>query len=254
MFGAKSAAKDFATGFKGYWRGVQWLSKHPAMIWLLMVPWFLGAGAFVVGIWAFWTMGDGWVTSILMGWFSSWNQQWGWEFLYILIKALVWFSVLVMCLLSAAVVVGVIASPIYEMISVRIEQELLGDQHYKIPWNRMLNVFGGEVLKALVVMIVPLILILIPGVNIFAGLVAAFLFGWDFYDYPLARRGWSFSERWRFVRSEFWTILGFGIWLIIPGVQIVLVPMAVAGGTILNIEALKRRGYTAAQINQGGLL
>jgi uncharacterized protein involved in cysteine biosynthesis len=85
-------------------------------------------------------------------------------------------------------------------------------------------------------------MLLIPGVNLFAGLIAAFLIGWDFYDFPLARRGWSFKERFNFVTKEFWTVLGFGLWLAIPFVHILLVPLAAAGGTILNLEALARRG------------
>lgn len=249
----KHAARDFATGLEGYWRGVKWLLARPSMLLALTIPWILAIAAFGAGMWAFWTMGSGWLTTVMMGWFASWNDHWAWELAYVLVKGLMWFSVLLMCLVTSAVVLGLAASPVYEFISLRIERDLLGEQHFKVSWRRIPRLLMGEVIKAAVVTLVPLCLLLIPGVNLFAGLCAAFLLGWDFYDYPLARRGWSLSERWRFVRSEFWTVLGFGIWLSIPVVQIVLVPMAVAGGTILNIEALKRRGHVTASLNQGGI-
>lgn len=244
----KDAATDFATGLQGFWRGVRWLFERPSMLMLLTIPWLFALAAFGIGIWAFWTMGDVWVTTLLMNWFSAWQDQWGWEAVYIILKGLIWFSVLLLCLIGSAVVVGVVASPVYEFISMRIEREILGEQQHKIPLGRLMRVLFGEFLKALLVLTLPILLLLIPGVNLFAGFVAAFLLGWDFYDYPLARRGWNFSERWHFVRSEFWTVLGFGVWLAIPGVQILLVPMAVAGGTILNIEALKRRGLATSQV------
>ncbi|MCX6125331.1 MAG: EI24 domain-containing protein [Proteobacteria bacterium] len=248
------AASEFATGARGFWRGVQWLVGHPSMLLLLVVPWLFGLFAFAGGIYVAWTLGDSWVSSVLLSWFASWQDEWGLSVLYIVIKGLVWFSILLLSLVGAVVIAGVVASPVYEVISVRIERELLGEQYYRIPWARMPGLLFGEACKAMLVLSVPLMMLLIPGVNLVAGVAAAFLLGWDFYDYPLARRGWSLRDRWNFVRSEFWTVLGFGIWLAIPVVQMVLVPMAVAGGTILNVEALKRRGFATAQIKQGGSL
>jgi len=210
------------------------------------VPWICAILAFFGGIWLFSTKGNAVVTKALLSWFSSWQEEVWWQLLYIGVHALIWLSVLLVCLVGAAVVVGIVASPIYELISVRIERDMLGKENYHVPFGRVLRVLAGEFLKALVVMGVPVVLLLIPGVNLLTGIVAAFLLGWDFYDYPLARRGWNFRERWQFVRSEFWTVLGFGLWLAIPLAQVFLMPMAVAGGTILNIEALKRRGLTTA--------
>lgn len=240
-------ARDFATGVEGYVRGVRWLMKRPAMLLLLLVPLVLAILAFAGGMWAFWTMGNEWMSKLLMVWFATWNDHWAWELAYVVVKALIWFSVLLVCLIGSIAIVGIFSAPVYEVISSKIESDLLGATKHVVPWSNIPRLMMGEVVKAMIVTVVPIAMILIPGVNLFAGLVAAFLLGWDFYDYPLARRGWSFSERWRFVRSEFWTVLGFGIWLVIPVVQILIVPMAVAGGTILNIEALQRRGLAAAK-------
>lgn len=240
-------AKDFATGVEGYLRGVRWLIARPSMLLLLLVPILLAILAFAGGMWLFWSLGNGWLTKLLMTWFSQWNDQWAWAILYTVVRALMWFSILLVCLVTSLVVLGIVSSPVYEVISARIERELLGESRVSVPWSQIPKLMMGEVAKAMIVTLVPIGLMIVPGVNLFAGLVAAFLLGWDFYDYPLARRGWSIGKRWQFVRGEFWTVLGFGIWLVIPIVQILFVPMAVAGGTILNIEALERRGLVTAK-------
>ena len=240
-------AREFATGVEGYWRGVRWLISKPTMLLLLLVPFTLAILAFAGGIWLFWSMGNAWLTKLLMAWFVNWNDHWAWALAYTVVKALMWFSILLVCLVTSIVVAGVVSSPVYELISAKIERELLGEANHSVPLAQMPRLILGEIMKAVIVTIVPIGLMIIPGVNLFAGFIAAFLLGWDFYDYPLARRGWSLSKRWRFVRSEFWTVLGFGIWLVIPIAQILFVPMAVAGGTILNIEALQRRGLVAVK-------
>ena len=240
-------AKDFATGVEGYWRGVRWLISKPAMLLLLLVPLAFAILAFAGGMWLFWEMGNAWLTKLLMAWFSNWSDHWAWGLAYTVVKALMWFSILLVCLVSALGVLGIVSAPVYELISAKIERELLGKSRHAVPLSQMPRLMMGEVVKALIITLIPIGLMLVPGVNLFAGLIAAFLLGWDFYDYPLARRGWSFSKRWRFVLSEFWTVVGFGIWLIIPVVQILFVPMAVAGGTILNIEALQLRGLVTTK-------
>ncbi|MBP6219299.1 MAG: hypothetical protein KA436_11990 [Oligoflexales bacterium] len=39
-----------------------------------------------------------------------------------------------------------------------------------------------------------------------------------------------------FVLGDIWSITGFGLWLLIPGGQMVFMPLAVVGGTLLVIE------------------
>jgi uncharacterized protein involved in cysteine biosynthesis len=157
-------------------------------------------------------------------------------------------SLFLLCIISAIAVMAAIASPVNEYISIRVERDLLGSEAEPLAWSKMPKVLAGEFLKAFIVIAVPAVLLFIPGVNLLAGLVAAFLIGWDFYDYPLARRGWGFKQRTKFVLGEFWTILGFGIWLAIPIVHVFLVPLAVAGGTILNIEALAKKNLVTMRL------
>jgi uncharacterized protein involved in cysteine biosynthesis len=235
--------KSLSTGLAGYLRGARWMMARPRLLVLSLVPLLTGAIGFVVGVSLFFTYGHDWLTELLVQWFSGWEDGWVRQVAYGVAKVLMMVSLFMSFVLSAVVLTAIVAAPVHDYISLQVERELLGGEPFgDMNWSRWLQVMLGEVLKAIVVVMVPLIMFFIPGVNLFAGLVAAFLMGWDFYDFPLARRGWTFKQRFSFVVNEFWTVLGFGFWLAIPFVHVLLVPLAAAGGTILNLEALARRG------------
>ena len=98
-----------------------------------------------------------------------------------------------------------------------------------------------EIKKLVFILLISLFLMILPGINMISPFVTAFLLGWDFFDYPLARRGLSFKERKSLAFKSKWRILGLGLWLLIPFVQIMLLPMAVSGGTMLGLEALQKK-------------
>jgi uncharacterized protein involved in cysteine biosynthesis len=215
---------------------------HPMILLLSVLPFIAGLVGFVLGMGTFVRYSDAWITHLLIGLFAGWSEGTLWFVVYWIAKSLLFISILIFCVVSSIAVMAVVASPINEYISVRVERDLVEEGHEPVAWRRLPKVLAGEFLKAFFVIFLPLVLMFIPIVNMFAGFLSAFLIGWDFYDYPLARRGWGFKERFKFVFREFWTILGFGFWLMIPLVHLFLVPLAVAGGTILNVEALARRG------------
>jgi uncharacterized protein involved in cysteine biosynthesis len=220
--------------------------RHPVMLSLSVIPFLFGLIGFVAAVSMLMSSGSAWIdsrlTSMMMMWFSGWSDQWYWMVFYWIVKALMFASVLMLGAVIAIATTMALASPVNEYISVRVERDLLEGASGEVSWRDMPRVLFGELAKALVVILIPTLLLLIPGINIFAGVVAAFLLGWDFYDYPLARRGWGFGRRVAFVTGEFWTVLGFGLWLAIPVLHLFLLPLAVAGGTILNIEAMARKG------------
>lgn len=230
-------------GLAGYLRGVRWMIGHPGLLMLSMLPFFMGIVGFAAGVTLFVQYGNSWLTSMLMSWFAGWQNDGLWLAFYWIVKSLMLASLFLLCVLGSLVLVASVASPVNEYISVQVEREILGQSgDASFSWRQWPRVIFGEFLKALAVITLPLLMLLIPGLNLLAGFAAAFLIGWDFYDFPLARRGWSFQQRLSFVTKEFWTVLGFGLWLAIPFVHVFLVPLAVAGGTILNLEALAKRG------------
>ena len=230
-----------ARGFRSWLRGIAWLRRHPGWFAALMVPMLMGVVAFVSGLAAFVAWSDtifAWVlfarpeTVLLLA-------------VWYLAKAFVALAMLVMSALLALTVVSVVAAPLYEMVSEAVEREYTGQAVVGTGFLGSIRLIGEEIKKAIFILIVPTLFLFIPGVNVLATLVAALLIGWDFCDYPMARRGWSFRRRLRFVLRDGWAVLGFGLWLVIPFVQIFLMPLSVPGGTLLILEALEREGELA---------
>jgi CysZ protein len=69
---------------------------------------------------------------------------------------------------------------------------------------------------------------------------AALFFAYDAFNEPLHRRGMSFGAKWAFIRAHLAESLGFGtavaLVMMIPLVSVVVVPVAVIGGTLLFLE------------------
>jgi CysZ protein len=66
------------------------------------------------------------------------------------------------------------------------------------------------------------------------------MFAYEYLGYPMDRRGLSFHDKRRFLRTRLKSTLGFGVGNLvvasIPLVNILLIPAAVAGGTLLFLD------------------
>lgn len=227
---------DTWRGLLAFPAGWRWLLAHKKYLALLLVPMFLGVGA-AVGALSFFIANSvqifGWILPVA-------PDVWYWMALYGAAKALLWLALLLVCLIVALLIVSVVSAPIYEVVSVAIERDVTGRAVQELSISASLRLIGEELKKAFFIISLTILLLFIPGLNVISTLIAAFLIGWDFYDYPLARRGWKFRQRLGFVVKDFWAVLGLGLWLVIPIVHIVLMPLAVAGGTLLNLRALEK--------------
>ena len=243
-----SPVDDTVRGLKTYLAGVRWLKANPRYLLMLLVPAILGV--------VFLSFGVGWFAANderILSWvlFTKPEDSWLMLIVYYLCKVLLYLATIIFVFVASFLFMNVIASPIYEWISIAIEREMTGADIPNQSLKESLYVMLVELKKVALIIGISLVLLLIPGLNLLSTLVAAFLIGWDFFDYPLARRGWSLRRRLSFVSKEFFAVFGFGLWLVIPIVQIVLVPLAVAGGTMLNLEALKRRELLTRQSSRG---
>ncbi len=164
---------------------------------------------------------------------------WAWTLIYYFCKGLLYFAALVMSLLFSLLLTNIIAAPIYEVVSSAVERDVYGSVE-EISFWRSLALIPEELKKVLLIVICSLGLFLIPGLNVLSIFATAFLVAWDLYDYPMARRGWALRTRLAYVFKDFWRVLGFGLWLIIPLTQFVFVPLAVVGGTLMNLDRIRR--------------
>ena len=223
-------------GFQTYLRGVAWLRAHPRYMALLVFPWMIGIAAFMGGM-ALFIHYDQSLLGLVS--FGHPDGPWWHMTLHYLLEVVLYLTMALATLLVSLLLMSIVAAPIYEVVSEAVEHDLMGRKSPSLGlWGNLRSILV-ELKKVAVISLLSLLLLLVPGLNLLAALGAAFLLGWDFFDYPLARRGLSLSARFRLVLSNFWVVLGFGVWLVIPGLQVLTVPMAVAGGTILGLEALR---------------
>lgn len=188
---------------------------------------------------------------------ESWNDLSGW--VGGLLSALRWLieliAAILMTLLGLVAVLllsSVVAAPFNDALSEAVEHILTGQPAPPFSFSRMLadvvRTVRLEIGKALLYLLVvgPMFLasFFIPVVGQLMSLVGfaltAVYMGIDYVDWPAARRDWSVGDRIAFTRRQLPAVAGFGtgVWVIlfIPLVNLLFMPAAVAGGTMLFVE------------------
>ncbi len=234
--GTNPVARAFY-GFRTYLRGIQWLWGHKRYLALSFIPTLIGL-AMLGASWGYFFSHLDQMISLFI--FDK-PTEWYWLIGYGLLYAFTFLMILGISLLGSLLLINVVASPLYEIVSCAVEKDLLGRVESISFWHT-LKLMGEELKKIGCILGLALISLLVtswvPGLNILALLFTAFLVGWEFYDYPLARRGWRFRDRLSFVMKDVWSVTAFGLWMLIPFMQFFLVPLASAGATILALEGL----------------
>jgi len=97
----------------------------------------------------------------------------------------------------------------------------------------------------LALLLAALFLLLIPGVGsllftVMGTLLSAFMFAWEYLGYPLDRRRLTWNQKMTFFRSRLKPALGFGLGNVVvasvPVVNLLFIPAAVIGGTLLFLD------------------
>jgi uncharacterized protein involved in cysteine biosynthesis len=133
--------------------------------------------------------------------------------------------------------INILFVPVYEWVSCAVESSKTGKDVPDIGIWRSILLVTEEIKKAAFMLALSLLSIFF--FQVLGFVVAAALVGWDLLDYPLARRGSSFSERLRFLWSNIGVAFGLGVWVMIPFAAIFIYPLAIAGGSLVSIERLK---------------
>ncbi len=230
------APKEFVLGVSAYLKGIYWLKSHPKASVFLTIPMILSVFVIFMGFGFLWKYQDVFFSMILF----EQPTEWLWLGVYYLLKGILYLSFLILGLVFYVLLVNIFAAPCYEWVSMKVEESYTGEKSSELSLKESFLLIFEECKKFLFILILSACIFMIPYVNILSPFVSAFLLGWDFYDYPLARRGWSFSQRLKFVKEHFVGICGFGFWMLIPGLQLLSMPLAVPGGTLLALGHLKK--------------
>lgn len=143
----------------------------------------------------------------------------------------------ILSLLVCVILVNILFVPVYEWVSCAVESSKTGEEVPDIGIWRSILLITEEIKKAAFMLSVSLLSIFF--LQALGFVVAACLVGWDLIDYPLARRGMSFTDRLKFLCSNIGVAFGLGVWMMIPFAAIILYPLAIAGGSLASIERME---------------
>lgn len=178
-----------------------------------------------------------WLTSLLPGWL---------EFLNLILVPLLYLLGVLVCAWLFGFLAVLIASPFLGDLSIAVEQRQFAGGPEQPPgfWTGLAGAFGRELRKLgyhLPRLLLVFVITLIPVVNLAAPVVWLIFGAWtlaiQFCDYPAENRGRPFVETVALLKQNRGAALGYGacatLALAIPFVNFLLIPVAVAGGTIL---------------------
>ena len=224
--------REFLLGFSVFIDGLRWLRQNPSCLLLLFFPIVLSFSivAFALGIF-FSNYFESFVATLIF--FTP--DTWWTTALFYLIKFILSVAVVILAFLVQVLLVNILSSPIYEYVSLQVEKSISDKQPEDFTFWQSLKLMKEEIKKSFFILFCSVIVLFIPGVNVLSPVLTCFFLAWEFYDFTLARRAWLFNQRLPQALKHFWSLLGLGIWMLLPLVQIVTMPLAVVGGTMLAI-------------------
>ena len=191
---------------------------------------------------------------VLLNWLLPENN---WlDFLRWLLWPLFALTLLLIIFYTFTVVANLIASPFNDVLAEKVEQLLGGTlpENSSSDWKRVVKGIApalmGEVRKIayFLLRVLPLlILFVIPGINIAAPFLWLLFSVWfltlEYTDYPMGNHGIAFKQQLVRLKEQRLAALGFGsaltLMMMVPLLNFVAMPAAVAGATIFWHERLR---------------
>lgn len=234
------------SGMNYFLRGLSLMMKPGVKRWA-MIPLVINILIFSVGIYVGWQQLDN-----LSAWFDNNLHEWlTW------LKWLLWplfiVSASLLVFFGFSVIGNFIASPFNGMLAAAVEQHLTGQSSEA----GGLKGFAIDIAKSLyselrklvyfVLWAIPLLLLTLFPLTAPVGSILWILFGaWmmciSYADFPMANHGLTFPRQRKVLRKRRMLSLGFGgtatLALMIPFVNFIVIPAAVAGATAMWVEQL----------------
>jgi len=236
----------FGAGFAHVFIGLRFAyAEHRELAAFFLPPMVVGILLLITGFTVFSNLADDLVSLV---WSAPENA-----FLHVLwsfVSFIVWAVCAAITAVAVAVITMIVAAPFSDIMSERVEG-ILGTWSPRPFSARFLlrdigHTVALELRRALVKLawLLPLFIVslVVPVVGQLAyvgigGYLLAKFLGMDYVDWCLARRGYSWRERFEFAKRHRAALVGFGaamtLALLLPFGFVVVWPGAVAGGTIL---------------------
>ncbi|MFT0212336.1 sulfate transporter CysZ [Pseudomonas sp. F1_0610] len=220
--------------------------RQPGMRRFVIAPILINLLVFAGLIYYSITRVHGWIDSMI-SWLPDW-LSWLQFILWILVVALM----VLIFLFTFTMLCSIIAAPFYGLLAEKVEVYVRGEDHFPpFSWGefsamiprtigREMRKLGYFLPRALGL----LVLSFIPGVNIVAAPLWLLFNIWSmaiqYIDYPADNNKVSWPEMLNWLQTKRMTSLSFGgityLLLMVPILNLIVMPAAVAGGTVLWIR------------------
>ena len=197
------------------------------------------------------------------------GEQWYWKVLYYVIIVIAAVLLVAVFFFIFRAVASAIAAPFNDLLSEKTEQLVTG-VYSETPFSviqvfkdasrsivhsfRILGIYLG-------LLILFLFLLLIPGLGYpfytaATILLSSYMLAYEYLGYPLDRRRLSFRQKRAFLKANLRSSLGFGIGNLavgcVPFVNLLMIPAAVVGGTILYLKLIRSTGTSSPEAEPSG--
>ncbi len=202
-------------------------------------------------------------TGYFTEWVDSIAPQWEW---FAWLSDLLWVvfagMLLVVLFFSFSLLANIIAAPFNGLLAEAVERKLTGREPPSGDWGELLKQAPGMILDELgklgyylLWFLLLLILTFIPPISAAAPVIWPLFSAWmlaiQYCDYPLGNHELRGGEQRRILREQRWLSLGFGgatlLATLVPILNFLVMPTAVAGATAMSVERLLREGESLSE-------
>jgi CysZ protein len=214
------------------------------------LPILINTVLFSLAIWFGISHLDGWVAALL----PSWLPQWLTDVLMWVIWPLFLLLVAIIVFFTFSIIANILSAPFNGVLAEVVETKLAGETPPVISIKEVLKqapaMIWNEIRKLgyTIKWLIPLLLLSwIPVVNIVAPLLWLLFSSWtlalDYHDYPMGNHQLLFKQQRPLLKQQRQRAIGFGLATtlatMIPIVNFLVIPAAVAGATALFVQHIR---------------
>ena len=221
--------KGFFLGLSAHGAGIRFALQNKRYLAMALIPFCLTILIYTASLWSFARFDES-----LLNYFWTVDSSTSSGFIAVLywlythvVKLLLYFLLFILFYFLFIIITNILASPFYDHIAESINTLNKSNEG-------LLKTVLEELKKASFVIVIPLIFLFIPVIGgIISFILAAVLLAWDFIDFSLSKELPVFKDRFRFIRTHFFLMFGFGILLLVPIINIILYPFAIISASLL---------------------
>ncbi len=240
---------DFIAGARYLLRGFSLINKKGIRP-FAYIPMAINTLLFSFAIWFGVNQFDGWITTLMPTWLPDWLSS--------VLMWIIWpvFAALIILIVffTFSIIANILAAPFNGALAEAVELNLSGQSAPSLSWLTLVKdmpiMVWNEIRKLLYVLMwmIPLFIFSwVPVLNIVAPFLWLVFSSWmlaiDYHDYPMGNHQIQFPQQRQILKKKRSLALGFGLATLgatmIPVINFIVIPAAVAGATALYLERIK---------------